>query len=119
ARVVEHDHSVAQQAPSLLRVEGDGAGGVAVPVVSRGARGLVGTHGAPLLWGCRCSGSCGGPLPRRCASPGTRAAWRPGAPGSEVANTQSTTHSALPGAQTANVTAPADAPQWRPPHSFL
>ena len=41
ARVVEHDHAVAQQAPSLLRVEGDGASGIAVPVVSRGARGLV------------------------------------------------------------------------------
>jgi len=41
AHVVEHDHSVAQQAPSLLGVEGDSAGGIAVPVVSRGARGLV------------------------------------------------------------------------------
>src|SRR5215831_17541552 len=51
AHVVEHDHAVAQQAPALLRVRGDGAGGVAVPAVSRGARGLVGTHGAPPLWG--------------------------------------------------------------------
>jgi hypothetical protein len=41
AHVVEHDHSVAQQAPSLLGVKGDGAGGIAVPVVSRGAQGLV------------------------------------------------------------------------------
>ena len=41
AHVVEHDHSVAQQAPSLLGVEGDSAGGIAVAVVSRGARGLV------------------------------------------------------------------------------
>jgi hypothetical protein len=41
AHVVEHDHSVAQQAPSLLGVEGDGAGGIAVPVVSPGARGPV------------------------------------------------------------------------------
>jgi hypothetical protein len=62
--VVEHDHSVAQQAPSLLRVTGDGAGGIAVPVVSRGARGLVGTHGSPLLWVYGCSGT----LSWRCAS---------------------------------------------------
>jgi hypothetical protein len=41
AQVVEHDHSVAQQAPSLLGVTGDGAGGVAVPVVGRGAQGPV------------------------------------------------------------------------------
>jgi len=41
AHVVEHDHSVAQQAPSLLGVTGDSAGGIAVPMVSRGARGLV------------------------------------------------------------------------------
>jgi hypothetical protein len=41
AHVVEHDHSVAQQAPSLLGVTSDGAGGIAVPAVSRGARGLV------------------------------------------------------------------------------
>jgi hypothetical protein len=41
AHVVEHDHSVAQQAPSLLGVEGDSAGVIAVPVVSRGARGPV------------------------------------------------------------------------------
>jgi hypothetical protein len=41
AHVVEHDNAVAQQAPSLLGVTGDSAGGIAVPVVSRGARGLV------------------------------------------------------------------------------
>jgi hypothetical protein len=41
AHVVEHDDAVAQQAPSLLRVKGDSAGGIAIPVVSRGARGLV------------------------------------------------------------------------------
>jgi hypothetical protein len=41
AHVVEQDHSVAQQAPPLLGVRGDSAGGIAVPVVSRGARGLV------------------------------------------------------------------------------
>jgi hypothetical protein len=41
AHVVEHDHSVAQQAPPLLGVTSDSAGGIAVPVVSRGARGLV------------------------------------------------------------------------------
>jgi hypothetical protein len=39
--VVEHDHPVAQQAPSLLGMTGDSAGGIAVPVVSRGARRLV------------------------------------------------------------------------------
>ena len=50
APVVEHDHSVAQQAPSLLGVAGDGAGGAAVTAVGRGARGAVGTHGAPLVW---------------------------------------------------------------------
>jgi hypothetical protein len=41
AHVVEHDHSVAQQAPSLLGVTGDSTGGIAVPVVGRGAQGLV------------------------------------------------------------------------------
>jgi hypothetical protein len=40
-QVIEHDHSVAQQAPSLLGVTGEGASGIAVPVVSGGARGLV------------------------------------------------------------------------------
>jgi hypothetical protein len=64
AHVVEHDHSVAQQAPSLLRVEGDGAGGIAVPVVGLGAWGLMGTHGSPPFWGYRCSGA----LPWRCGS---------------------------------------------------
>jgi hypothetical protein len=37
AHVVEHDHSVAQQAPSLLGMSGDGMGRVPVWVVSRGA----------------------------------------------------------------------------------
>jgi hypothetical protein len=41
AHVVEHDHSVAQQAPSLFGVEGDSAGGVAVRVVSGGAWGSM------------------------------------------------------------------------------
>jgi hypothetical protein len=41
AQVIEHDHSVAQQAPALLGVTGDRVRGIAVPVVSRGARGLV------------------------------------------------------------------------------
>jgi hypothetical protein len=36
AHVVEHDHSVAQQAPSLLGVTSDSAGGIAAPVVIRG-----------------------------------------------------------------------------------
>jgi hypothetical protein len=58
AHVVEHDHAVAQQAPSLLGVKGDGVRGVAVRAVSRGARGLVWTHCAPLVWGCGCTWSC-------------------------------------------------------------
>jgi hypothetical protein len=41
AEVVEHDHPVAQQAPSLLGVTGDSTGGVTVSVVSRGALGPV------------------------------------------------------------------------------
>jgi hypothetical protein len=41
AHVIEHDHSVAQQAPSLLGVKGNGAGGVAVTVAGRRARGSV------------------------------------------------------------------------------
>jgi hypothetical protein len=41
AHVVEHDDAVAQQAPSLFGVTGDSAGGIPVPVVSQGARGLV------------------------------------------------------------------------------
>jgi hypothetical protein len=41
AHIVEHDHSVAQQAPSLLGVKGNSAGGVAVPVIGRRARGSV------------------------------------------------------------------------------
>ncbi len=48
ARVLEEDDAVAQQAPSLLGVEGDGVGRVAVRMVSWGARGLMGTHGSPL-----------------------------------------------------------------------
>ncbi len=50
APVVEHDHAVAQQAPPLLRVKGDDAGGVAVRALSRGAGGPVWTHYAPLIW---------------------------------------------------------------------
>ncbi len=41
AGVVEEDDAVAQQAPPLLRVEGDGAGRVTIRAVSRGARGPV------------------------------------------------------------------------------
>jgi len=44
ARIVEADHAVAQQAPPLLRVGRDDAGGVAVSVVRRRARRLVWTH---------------------------------------------------------------------------
>jgi hypothetical protein len=53
AHVVKHDHSVAQQAPSLLGVKGDGVGGIAIPVVSRGARGSVWTNRVPLVRGVR------------------------------------------------------------------
>jgi len=48
ARVVEEDDAVAQQAPPLLGVEGDGVGRVAVRAVSWRARGSVRTHGEPL-----------------------------------------------------------------------
>jgi DNA-binding transcriptional regulator YhcF (GntR family) len=47
ARVIEEDHAVAQQAPPLLRVEGDGVGGATVRSVSWRARGPVWTHCAP------------------------------------------------------------------------
>jgi hypothetical protein len=47
AGVVEHDHAVAQQAPPLLRMEGDDVGGVAVRPVSWWALGSVWTHCAP------------------------------------------------------------------------
>ncbi len=50
APIVEHDHAVAKQAPPLLRVKGDDAGGVAVRALSRGAGGPVWTHYAPLIW---------------------------------------------------------------------
>lgn len=50
AHVVEHDHAVTQQAPPLLRMDGDSVGGVAVRAVSRRARGVVWTHCAPLVW---------------------------------------------------------------------
>ena len=50
AHVVEHDHAVAQQAPPLLRMDGDSVGGVAVRAVSRRARGVVWIHCTPLVW---------------------------------------------------------------------
>jgi hypothetical protein len=53
ARVVEEDHAVAQEAPPLVGVEGDGVGGVAVGAVSWWARGPVWTHCAPLGVGPR------------------------------------------------------------------
>jgi hypothetical protein len=59
APVVEHDHAVAQQAPSLLGVEDDGAGGIAVPAVGRGARGAVGTQAHLWSGGCRWARPCG------------------------------------------------------------
>jgi hypothetical protein len=48
ARVVEEDDAVAQQAPPLLGVEGDGVGRVTVRAVRWRARGPVRTHGEPL-----------------------------------------------------------------------
>jgi hypothetical protein len=51
--VVEDDNAVAEQAPPLLGVEGDGAGRVTIWAVSGRAWGLVVAHGSPL--GC-CSG---------------------------------------------------------------
>src|SRR5579872_2803629 len=47
ARVVKHDHSVAQQAPSLLGVGDYNAGGISVPAVSQRTRGLMCAHGVP------------------------------------------------------------------------
>jgi hypothetical protein len=47
AGVVEHDDAIAQQAPPLLRMEGDGVGGVAVRPICRWALGSVWTHRAP------------------------------------------------------------------------
>jgi hypothetical protein len=47
ARIVKHDHSVAQQAPSLLGMGDDNAGGIAVPAVSQRTRGLMCAHGIP------------------------------------------------------------------------
>src|SRR5512135_3040486 len=48
ARVVEEDDAVAQQAPPLLGVEGDGVGRVTVRAVRWRARGPVRTHGEPF-----------------------------------------------------------------------
>ena len=67
ARVVEEDDAVAQQAPPLLRVEGDGVSRVMVRAVSWRAPGPVWTHRAPLdlgfgrTWtvGARLAGSPG------------------------------------------------------------
>jgi hypothetical protein len=49
--VIEEDHAVAQQAPPLFGVEGNGVGGVAVRFIRRWARGPVWTHCAPLALG--------------------------------------------------------------------
>jgi ATP/maltotriose-dependent transcriptional regulator MalT len=59
AQVVEHDHAVAQQAPPLLRVKDDSAGGAAVRAVSRRARGPVWTHCAPPVWAADVPGLAG------------------------------------------------------------
>jgi hypothetical protein len=48
ARVVEEDDAVAQQAPPLLRMEGDDAGRVTVRAVSRRTWGLMWAHCSPL-----------------------------------------------------------------------
>jgi hypothetical protein len=51
AHVVEDDHSVTEQAPALLGVEGDGMGGAAVRAVSGWAWGPVWAHFAsPGMW---------------------------------------------------------------------
>jgi hypothetical protein len=44
AGVLEQHHAVAEQAPALVRVGGDDAGGFPATCVRGGARGLVGTH---------------------------------------------------------------------------
>lgn len=59
ARVVEEDDAVAQQAPPLLGVEGDGVGRVTVRAVSWRARGPVRTHGEPLDQELRTYVDCG------------------------------------------------------------
>ena len=48
ARVVEKDDAVAQQAPPLLGVEGDGAGRATVRAVSGRTWGPMWTHCSPL-----------------------------------------------------------------------
>lgn len=64
ARVVEKDDAVAQQAPPLLGVEGDGVGRVTVRAVSWRARGPVRTHGEPLDQELRTYVDCGPLLAR-------------------------------------------------------
>jgi hypothetical protein len=64
ARVVEEDDAVAQQAPPLLGVEGDGVGRVTVRAVSWRARGPVRTHGEPLDQELRTYVDCGPLLAR-------------------------------------------------------
>ena len=46
--VLEEHHAVAQQAPALLRVAGEGVGGLPVGSLGRGALRLVRTHGLRL-----------------------------------------------------------------------
>jgi hypothetical protein len=50
AGVVEEDDAVAQQAPSLLGVGGDGVRGVPVDGVGRWAVRSVAAHGIPPGW---------------------------------------------------------------------
>jgi hypothetical protein len=64
ARVVEEDDAVAQQAPPLLGVEGDGVGRVTVRAVSWRARGPVRAHGEPLDQELRTYVDCGPLLER-------------------------------------------------------
>src|SRR6185437_17021401 len=51
SQVVEHDHAVAEQAPSLFGMRSHGAGGVTVRAVSRRAWGLDGNTCACLRSG--------------------------------------------------------------------
>jgi hypothetical protein len=64
ARVVEKDDAVAQQAPPLLGVEGDGVGRVTVRAVRWRARGPVRAHGEPLDQELRTCADCGPLLAR-------------------------------------------------------
>jgi hypothetical protein len=58
--VFEEDDAVAQQAPSLLRVGGNGVRGVPVDSVGRWALRLVAAHGVPpKIWNIHRGRRCG------------------------------------------------------------